>query len=156
MLLGTVQVPASLIKGFKLGVGSPLVQQKGRSEVEDASELGAVLVSSQVKELSATGGLAEKAGTITGETVQKVRTTAARVKPKVQGAAGRAKDKAEDAMGVSFEEAKEAATPKIQEAKESAGAAVEKGLFAAGKQLGRASTMFSSFKEEYERARNGE
>lgn len=156
VLLGTVQVPASLIKGFKLGVGSPLVQQKGRSEVEDASELGAVLVSSQVKELSATGGLAEKAGTITGETVQKVRTTAARVKPKVQGAAGRAKDKAEDAMGVSFEEAKEAATPKIQEAKESAGAAVEKGLFAAGKQLGRASTMFSSFKEEYERARNGE
>lgn len=156
VLLGTIQVPASYIRGFKLGLGSPLVQQKDRAQAQDASELGAVLVSSQVRELSATGGLAEKAGTITGETAQKVRETADRVKPKVQDAAERAKDKAEDAMGVSFDQAKEAAKPKIQQAKEKAGDAAEKGLFAAGRQLGRASTMFSSFKEEYERARNGE
>ncbi|MDO4502339.1 MAG: PRC-barrel domain-containing protein [Coriobacteriia bacterium] len=156
VLLGTVHVPSDLIRGFKLGVGSPLVQQKSRSSVEDASELGAVLVSSQVKELSTEGGLAEKAGTATGEAVKKVRRTVVRVKPKVQDAAEAAKVKAEDAMGVSFDQAREAAKPKIQEAKETAGAAAEKGLFAAGRQLGRASTMFSSFKEEYERARDGE
>lgn len=153
-LLGTVHVPSNLILGFKTGVGSPLVQQKSRTSAEDAAELGAVLVSPQVMELSAQGGLAEKAGTATGEAVQKVRRTVVRVKPKIHAAAEKAKEQAEQAAGISFDQAKEAARPKIQEAKETAGEAAEKGLFAVGKQLGRASTMFSAFKEEYERARN--
>ena len=43
--------------------------------------------------------------------------------------------------------------PKVNEAAHAAGDAVNKGAYATGKQIGKATGMFSEFKEEYDKAR---
>lgn len=91
---------------------------------DDESDLGAILVDDAVRELPVEGGVAEKAG----------RATA------VVG------DKAHKAV--------EAAKPKVSEAAAVAGEAVNKGAYATGRQIKRASGMFSAFKEEYDKARH--
>ena len=53
-------------------------------------------------------------------------------------------------------EAAEKAKPKVQEAAQAAGAAVNDGAYAVGKQVAASKGMFSSFKEEYDKARRGD
>ena len=50
------------------------------------------------------------------------------------------------------DQAAEQVKPKAQEVAKKAGEVADAGLFAAGKQLGRASGMFSAFKEEFDKA----
>lgn len=95
-------------------------------EWDEEPAFGAILVSDEVKNAETKGGLAEKAGTTTAVARAKVRI----VKKKAQ--------------------------PKVDEAAEKAGEAAEKALFVTGRQLGRASGMFSAFKEEFDKARNSD
>ena len=124
-LLGRREVPVELIKGFKRGMGTAL-SRGGESMAEGAAEapvLGAILVSDEVAEVDAEGGLAEKAGAATAVAADK----AGRMVSKVKAAGG--------------------------EAAEATGKAVNKGAYATGKQLAKTKTMFSDFKEEYDKAR---
>ena len=89
---------------------------------EEDAGRGAILVDDAVKELPVEGGLAEKAG------------------------AGVA------VAGDKMHRAADAAKPKVDEAKAVAGAAATKGAYATGRQLKRASHMFSDFKDEFDRA----
>ena len=85
--------------------------------------LGAILVSDEVAELSVEGGLAAKAGEATAVVADRARETVEAVKPAVSTAT------------------------------KAAGKAVNKGAYATGRQIKRASGMFSAFKEEYDKAR---
>lgn len=126
-LLGTLEVPADLIKGFKRGMGATLAVKEDTREAGQAVEFkGAILVSDSVWELSPEGGWAESAGEFT-----------ARAKERVHEAAEKAK-------------------PKVQEVTHAAGEAINEGAYAVGKQVAAGKGMFSSFKEEYDKARHGE
>ena len=126
-LLGTLEVPADLIKGFKRGMGATLAVKEDTREAGQAVEFkGAILVSDSVWELSPEGGWAESAGEFT-----------ARAKERVHEAAEKAK-------------------PKVQEVTHAAGEAINEGAYAVGKQVAASKGMFSSFKEEYDKARHGE
>ncbi|WP_165047227.1 MULTISPECIES: PRC-barrel domain protein [unclassified Adlercreutzia] len=119
-LLGMRHVPASLIRGFRYGMGAELSvsdQEAGEDVVR-----GAILVDDAVKDLPVEGGLAEKAGEATAVAGDKARA------------------------------AVDAAKPKIDEAKAAAGEAATKGAYATGRQLKRATHMFSDFKDEFARA----
>lgn len=147
-LLGKLVVPASLILGFRRGLGMRLAESRGgrasgsfgdasgRASEEgveaggsppDPSQLGALVVADEVKDCAVEGGLAEKAGQAT-----------AVVRVKAKDAVEKAKDKAR---------------PSVDKAKQAAGDAVGKGAFALGRQIGRSKGMFSAFKEEYGKAR---
>ena len=89
----------------------------------DEVTLGAILVSDEVKALATEGGVAEKAGAATAVAVDKVRTTVDKAKP------------------VASEMARKT------------GEVVNKGAYATGKQIAATKGMFSSFKEEYDKAR---
>ncbi len=93
------------------------------NEEEEDAVRGAILVDDAVKELVVEGGLAERAGEATAVVA----------------------DKAHHAV--------ESVKPKVSEAAAVAGEAVNKGAYATGRQLKRASGMFSEFKEEYDKAR---
>lgn len=124
-LLGKREVPANLIKGFKRGMGVAL-SRNGESMAEGEEEravLGSILVSDEVRSIEAEGGLAEKAGQATAVAADKAGKAVGKVK-----AAG-------------------------SEAAEAAGKAVNKGAYATGKQIAKTKTMFSDFKEEYDKAR---
>lgn len=126
-LLGTLEVPAELIKGFKRGMGATLAVKEDTRDAGEAVEFkGAILVSDEVWELSPEGGWAESAGEFT-----------ARAKERVHEAAEKAK-------------------PKVQEATHVAGEAINEGAYAVGKQVAASKGMFSSFKEEYDKARHGD
>lgn len=118
-LLGMRHVPASMIKGFRQGMGAELA-----IDDEEGEEVicGAILVDDAVKSLDVEGGIAEKAGA---------------------GAA---------VVGDKAHRAVESAKPKVEEAKVVAGEAATKGAEATGRQLKRASHMFSDFKEEFDKA----
>ena len=126
-LLGTLEVPAELIKGFKRGMGATLAVKEDTRDAGEAVEFkGAILVSDEVWELSPEGGWAESAGEFT-----------ARAKERVHEAAEKAK-------------------PKVQEVTHVAGEAINEGAYAVGKQVAASKGMFSSFKEEYDKARHGD
>ena len=110
VLLGTREIPARYVKGFKAGIGDALKSSEDSSEEQ---QKGAILVSSEIKNITCSGGVAEKAG----------ETYYGKVKPKTKKVTQRTKD------------------------------ITEKGVFHAGKQIGKTQGMFSSFKEEYNRAR---
>ena len=59
-LLGVKEIPGSMIRGFKRGIGTALAVNGQAEEAEPV--LGAILVSDEVAELAAEGGLAAKAG----------------------------------------------------------------------------------------------
>ena len=127
-LLGKRTIPASLIMGFRRGMGTKLSQSaeaggKANDEANSEAELGAILVAKEAEDVAAEGGLAEQAGKATAVAMDKVHTAADKVKPKVS------------------------------EAAEVTGAAINKGAYATGKQIGKAKTMFSDFKDEYDKAR---
>lgn len=121
-LLGKRRVPAEAIRGFKRGMGTKLYL----SDDDDTEALGAILVDDSVKQLDVEGGVAEKAGAATAVVTDKVQRKVVKVKPKVQEVA--------------------------KTATKTAGDAVEKGVYVTGRQIGRASGMFSSFKDEFKKA----
>lgn len=94
--------------------------------VDDEAELGAILVDDAVRDLPVEGGVAEKAGQATAIVGDKAHKAIDKMKPKASEAAA------------------------------AAGEAVNKGAYATGRQLKRASGMFSAFKEEYDKARHGD
>ena len=122
-LLGQMVIPKEQIIGFKLGIGVELADEW--IEQEDGTEellRGAILVSDSVNLSNTEGGIAEAAGQSAARAQDKVRKAAQSVKPKAE------------------------------QATKKAGEAVNKGVFATGRQLGRAKGMFSAFKEEYDKA----
>lgn len=126
-LLGVLEIPAALVKGFKRGMGASLAVKDDSRESGQAAEFkGAIMVSDEVWTLSPEGGWAESAGEFTARAKERVR------------------------------EAAEKAKPKVQEAAQAAGAAVNDGAYAVGKQVAASRGMFSSFKEEYAKARRGD
>lgn len=124
-LLGKRTIPADLVKGFRRGMGVALNQvDNGKSQNENEDPiLGAILVADEVAQLQAEGGVAEKAGKATAVAVDKVQTTVDKAKPVVS------------------------------EAAKKTGEVVNKGAYATGKQIAKSKTMFSDFKEEYDKAR---
>lgn len=120
-LLGVREIPGSMIRGFRRGIGTAL-SVNGQADAENP-ELGAILVSDEVAELAVEGGLAAKAGEATAVVADRARETVEAVKPAVSTAT------------------------------KAAGKAVNAGAFATGRQIKRASGMFSAFKEEYDKAR---
>ena len=85
--------------------------------------LGAILVANDVADIAVEGGLAAKAGEATAVVADRARETVDAVKPAVSSAT------------------------------KAAGKAVNKGAYATGRQIKRASGMFSAFKEEFDKAR---
>lgn len=122
-LLGKRTVPADLIVGFRRGMGAALAQVGEEGQQSDDVVLGAIMVSDEAKELPAEGGVAEKAGEATAVALDKVHTTVDKAKPVVS------------------------------EAAKKTGEVVNKGAYATGKQISKSKTMFSDFKEEYDKAR---
>ena len=81
LLLGTLEVPASYIAGFKHGVGADLaVKEDSREAGEEVVFKGAILVSDDAWELSPEGGWAEAAGKFTAKAGARARETAAAAK----------------------------------------------------------------------------
>lgn len=132
-LLGRLNVPAEDICGFKHGMGTRLYM----ADDDDTGALGCILVSDAVQAMDVSGGVAEKAGAATAVATDKAKKVVRRVKPKAQEAVDKAK-------------------PTVQKAAKAAGDAVDKGAFATGRQIGRATGMFSSFKDEFDKAMKGE
>lgn len=126
-LLGTLEVPADYIKGFKRGMGVDLVVKEDSREAGEQEQFkGAIVVSDDVWELSPEGGWAESAGEFTAKARARMH------------------------------EAAEKAKPKVQEVTHAAGEAINEGAYAVGQQVAASKGMFASFKEEYEKARFGE
>lgn len=121
ILLGYTDIPASLVKGFKLGVGDRLNNKDGEDFLR-----GAIIVSPEVLAMAPEGGLAEKAGSASAVVNDKATKAVNKVKPAASQAAHKA------------------------------GEAVNDGAYKLGVQLSKTKGMFSNFKEEYRRARNGE
>lgn len=123
VLLGRKSIPSSMIRGFKIGEGVVLSLggQEGAQEEEDVVR-GAILVSDDVLNIEAEGGVAEKAGREAAVVQDKARKAKAKAKPKVDAAA------------------------KVT------GDAINKGAYVTGKQISRAKGMFGAFKDEYKKA----
>lgn len=72
ILLGYTDIPASLVKGFKLGVGDRLNNEDGEDFLR-----GAIIVSPEVLDMAPEGGLAEKAGSASAVVNDKASRAAA-------------------------------------------------------------------------------
>lgn len=83
-LLGKRNIPASLIVGFKRGMGAALSQSGAEG---DEVVLGAILVADEAKDIPAEGGMAEKAGKATAVAADKAQTAVDKVKPVASAAA---------------------------------------------------------------------
>lgn len=125
-LLGTRDIPADLIRGFRKGVGVALSDPSQNADENAEPVLGSILVSDEVKNMETEGGLAEKAGQATAVVADK---------------AGRAVAKVSD---------------KASKAAKKTGEVINKGAYTTGKQISKTKGMFSSFKDEYKKARNGD
>lgn len=145
LLLGFTELPANLIRGFKLGVGDKL-----NGEDEDGEDFlrGAIIVDDEVLTMESEGGLAEKAGAASAVAANKASQAVEAAKPVVAETAQKAGAVASAAASKASEAASVAASK--------AEVAVNDGAFKLGQQLGKTRGMFSSFKEEYRRALNGE
>lgn len=121
VLLGQPVIPANMIKGFRRGMGEALTDQVGPDGFP-LEDLGAILVSDQVKEVKAVGGVAEKAGAATAVATHKVKRVVRKVAPKQEAVANATAD------------------------------AINKGAYAVGEQLGKAKGMFAAFADEYKKA----
>lgn len=128
-LLGESELPVDLIEGFKIGIGDNLSKVS-----EDDFFRGAIVVRPEALSLERSGGMAEKAGAGAAVAVHKVSEAKNKVAEKVN----------------------ENVKPKVEEATQRAGEAVNKGAYNLGVQLSKTRGMFSSFKEEYKKALEGE
>lgn len=84
VLLGTKEIPASLIKGFRRGIGTQL---RMNNNATDEDEFGAILVDEAAVAIKTEGGVAAKAGAATAVVQKKAKDAVATVKPKAQAAA---------------------------------------------------------------------
>lgn len=150
LLLGVEEIPASMVRGFRFGMGSQMADYEadvasdeggGEAGQEELGNSGAILVSNEVLDLDPQGGLAEKAGAATARAAHKGKAAIGKAVASGADAATRAKEKA---------------APKMEGLGEKAGDALNKGAYATGRQIGRAKGMFSSFMNEYRKARDGE
>lgn len=132
VILGKREIPAALIKGFRLGQGMA-VAADGEDASEEEAALGAILVSDEAAAIDADGGVASAAGKATAVVADKAKKGAAKAK-------------------IAAREQAQKAKPVVDEAARKTGEAVEEGAYALGRQLGRATGMFSAFKEEYRKA----
>lgn len=132
VILGKREIPAALIKGFRLGQGMA-VAADGEDASEEEAALGAILVSDEAAVIDADGGVASAAGKATAVVADKAKKGAAKAK-------------------IAAREQAQKAKPVVDEAARKTGEAVEEGAYALGRQLGRATGMFSAFKEEYRKA----
>lgn len=123
-LLGVIELDASLVEGFKLGVGDKLATVEEQDD--DEALRGALIVSSEALEVEAIGGVAEKAGAGYAQVAHKVKEGATRAK-----------------------EAADRARPKVKDAATKTEDAVNKGAYKIGEQLGKTRGMFSNFKQAY-------
>lgn len=123
-LVGKVSIPASMVRGFKRGVGQAIapMDDKMAAAQAEAEQLGAILVDDEAAKIATDGGVAAAAGEATAVAADKAR---------------KAVDKAK---------------PKVEEAKQATADAVDRGVHAAGKQIGKSKTMFAEFKEEFDKA----
>lgn len=164
-LLGKRVIPASLIKGFRRGIGVALSNgNDGAEQEDDEIEYGAILVSDAAKDIPAEGSVAEKAGAATAVAVNKVNTT---VKPAVSNAAkkttqavgqgvravGKRAEETKDAFSGFKEEYRKAVSPK--EGASASKAPVKKAA-SAKKAVAAKKNMFAAFKDEYDKARHGD
>ncbi len=125
VLLGQRNIPASMIRGFRRGMGTALasIGEDGKvAEDDDETACGAVLVDDAVKKSTVEGGLAERAGAATA------------------------------VIGYRAHQAMESAKPAANNAAAAVGDVVNKGAYATGRQIKRASGMFAEFKYEYDKA----
>ena len=135
-LLGKRDIPANMITGFRKGVGAALSMTGGDAENAEVV-YGALLVSGEVASLDAEGGLAEKAGKSAAVIADKAGKVSVQVTKKASDVSALISEKTKEPVKV-------------------AGKAINKGAYATGKQIGKTKGMFSSFKDEYKKARRGE
>ena len=139
VILGKRSIPAQLVKGFKRGQGIHLAPIGVPSAIEesDESQTGAILVSDEALQATSEGGVAAAAGKATAQVTHAAKKRVVKVKRSVDDQVERVKPTAQKVAARTSE-------------------AAQAGTFAVGKQLGRASGMFSAFKEEFEKASKGD
>ncbi len=84
-ILGTREIPASMIVGFRRGIGAAIAPVGHEGDQSLADEYGAILVSNAAKHVEVEGGLAEKAGEATAR-VTAAAGVAARATTEAAGA----------------------------------------------------------------------
>ncbi|MDO4532246.1 MAG: PRC-barrel domain-containing protein [Coriobacteriia bacterium] len=152
-ILGVEEVPASMIRGFRFGVGSQMADyendeaeaEETDTPEEEVENFGAIVVLDSVRDLDSHGGLAEKAGAASVRAANKGKEALNRAKEQGAEMAEKAKEAAREKTGVT-----------VENLGEKAGDALNKGAYATGRQIGRAKGMFAGFMDEYRKARNGE
>lgn len=172
-LLGKRTIPADLVKGFRRGMGVALAQVGSEGRETDEVVLGAMLVDDAAKDLVAEGGVAEKAGAVTAVAVDKVHTTVDKAKPVVSEAAkktGEVVNKGAYATGKQISKSKhmfqdfkaeydKAVAPSDGQKKAASASKApssSKTSSAKKKVAPKKKNMFAAFKDEYDKARNGE
>lgn len=136
-LLGRRNIDTELIKGFRTGIGAPLLPTDMAEYNDDAAAVcGGILVANEVKDI-VTEGLADMAGRKAGELSVKARVKAAQAKPKAEALANTAKDAASRGA-------------------QTAGKAINKGAKFAGERLAQTRSAIAAFKEEYDKAMRDE
>lgn len=172
-LLGKRTIPADMVRGFKRGMGAALANMGAEGMEGEEVQLGAMLVSSQVANLNSEGGVAEKAGAATAVAVDKVQTTVDKAKPVVSKAAaatGEAVNKGAYATGKQISKSKhmfqdfkaeydKAVAPsdgQKKAASASKASSSSKVSSAKKKAAPKKKNMFAAFKDEYDKARNGD
>ena len=172
-LLGKRTIPADMVRGFKRGMGAALANMGAEGVEGEEVQLGAMLVSSQVANLNSEGGVAEKAGAATAVAVDKVQTTVDKAKPVVSKAAaatGEAINKGAYATGKQISKSKHmfqdfkaeydrAVAPsdgQKKAASASKASSSSKASSAKKKAAPKKKNMFAAFKDEYDKARNGD
>lgn len=169
-LLGKRIIPADMVRGFKRGVGAALAQMGDEGTETDEVQLGAMLVSNEVADLNSEGGVAEAAGAATAVAVDKVHATVDKAKPVVSNAAkktGEAVNKGAYATGKQISKSKhmfqdfkseyDKAVAPSGTAKKASSSSTKKTTSTTKKKAApKKKNMFASFKEEYDKARNGD
>ena len=172
-LLGKRTIPADMVRGFKRGMGAALANMGAEGMEGEEVQLGAMLVSPQVANLNSEGGVAEKAGAATAVAVDKVQTTVDKAKPVVSKAAaatGEAVNKGAYATGKQISKSKhmfqdfkaeydKAVAPSDGQKKAASASKApssSKTSSAKKKAAPKKKNMFAAFKDEYDKARNGD
>lgn len=134
-LLGNTDVPASLVKGFRWGIGDKLRDLDDDlaedPEIQDESEnlnRGAILLSDEALELRPEGGFAEAAARGSVTAVQKTKDAAASLKEKAKDFKEKipeASEKAKAQTSAQMEELKPKAEAMVDELRPKAEAAAE-------------------------------
>ena len=162
-LLGKRTIPADIVRGFKHGMGAALANMGAEGMEGEEVQLGAMLVSPQVANLNSEGGVAEKAG---------AATAVAKAKPVASAAAkktGEVVNKGAYATGKQISKSKhmfqdfkaeydKAVAPSDGQKAASASKASSssKASGAKKKAAPKKKNMFAAFKDEYDKARNGD